>query len=89
MKYEIQGENLPVVICQLADGEAMRTEGGSMVWMTPNMEMRTEGGGLGGGKADGGEALYLNVVVVFKLCAAFFAEFRVARVGVLTRRTDY
>lgn len=30
MKYEIQGGTLPVVICQLADGERMITEGGAM-----------------------------------------------------------
>ena len=37
MKYEIQGGTLPVVICQLADGERMITEGGAMSWMSPNM----------------------------------------------------
>jgi len=63
MQYEIRGGNFPVVICQLADGEAMRTEGGSMVWMTPNMEMRTEGGGLGGmfSKALAGEKMFQNI----------------------------
>ena len=63
MQYEIRGGNFPVVICQLADGEAMRTEGGSMVWMTPNMEMRTEGGGLGGmfSKALAGERMFQNI----------------------------
>ena len=35
MKYEIRGEPMPVVICQLESGEAMITERGSMVWMTP------------------------------------------------------
>lgn len=63
MQYDIRGGNFPVVICQLADGEAMRTEGGSMVWMTPNMEMRTEGGGLGGmfSKALAGERMFQNI----------------------------
>ena len=30
MKYEIKGDNLPVVVCELNDGETMRTESGSM-----------------------------------------------------------
>lgn len=39
MKYEIKGEPTPVVICELSAGESMITEKGSMVWMSPNMEM--------------------------------------------------
>lgn len=45
MKYEIQGGTLPVVICQLADGERMITEGGAMSWMSPNMKMETTSNG--------------------------------------------
>ena len=41
MKYEIQGEPMPVVLCDLEGGESMITEKGSMVWMSPNMEMET------------------------------------------------
>ena len=37
MKYEIKGDSLPVVICQLEAGEQMLTEGGGMSWMSPNM----------------------------------------------------
>ena len=44
MRYEIKGTPFPVVICQLEDGEQMVTERGSMVWMSPNMEMQTHGG---------------------------------------------
>ena len=47
MQYEFKGGVFPVVVCQLADGEKMITEKGSMVWMTPNMELETTGGGLG------------------------------------------
>ena len=39
--YEILGGNLPVVICELAAGETMITESGSMSWMSPNMKMET------------------------------------------------
>lgn len=63
MKYEIKGETLPVVICQLEEGESMITEGGSMAWMSPNMLMETGSNG-GAGKALGrmfaGEALFQN-----------------------------
>ena len=46
MKYEIKGGNLPVVICHLEAGETMITENGSMSFMSPNMEMDTNAGGI-------------------------------------------
>ena len=62
MKYKIQGEPMPVVICELDAGEQMITERGSMVWMSPNMRMETVGGGLGKafGRLFSGEALFQN-----------------------------
>lgn len=63
MKYEIQGETLPVVICTLEKGETMITEGGAMSWMSPNMKMETtSNGGLGKalGRAFAGERLFQN-----------------------------
>ena len=47
MQYELAGGAFPVVICSLQDGEQMITEKGSMVWMTPSIQMETSGGGLG------------------------------------------
>lgn len=44
-KYDILGGNLPVVVCELAAGEAMITESGSMSWMSPNIKMETVSGG--------------------------------------------
>lgn len=44
-KYEILGGNLPVVVCELAAGESMITEKGSMSWMSPNMQMETVSNG--------------------------------------------
>lgn len=44
-KYEILGDNLPVVVCELGAGESMITESGSMSWMSPNMKMETVSGG--------------------------------------------
>ena len=42
MQYQITGETLPVVICQLEEGEQMITEKGSMSWMSPNMLILTQ-----------------------------------------------
>ena len=52
-----------MVVCQLADGEKMVTEKGSMVWMSPNMEMSTSGGGLGTmfSKVFSGESMFQNI----------------------------
>ena len=63
MQYEIKGGSFPVVICQLAAGERMITEGGSMTWMTPNMHMETKGGGIGKmfSKAFSGESMFQNI----------------------------
>ncbi len=63
MKYVIEGEPMPVVICQLEAGEKMITESGAMSWMSPNMKMETNsGGGIGKmfGRAFSGESLFLN-----------------------------
>lgn len=63
MNYSIEGEPLPVVICNLDAGETMITESGAMSWMSPNMKMETTGGGGIGkmlGRAFSGESLFLN-----------------------------
>ena len=64
MEYKIIGEPMPVVECQLSAGEAMKTEAGSMTWMSPNMKMATNTGGGGLGKLFGkmlsGESLFQN-----------------------------
>lgn len=63
MQYKIKGDNLPVVICNLEDGESMITERGSMSWMSPNMKMETtSNGGIGKalGRMFAGEALFQN-----------------------------
>ena len=63
MNYSIEGEPLPVVICNLEEGETMITESGAMSWMSPNMKMETSsGGGIGKvlGRALSGESLFIN-----------------------------
>ena len=63
MKYRIQGEPMPVVICELEAGEKMITESGSMSWMSPNMKMETSAGGVGKaiGRMFSGEKLFQNI----------------------------
>lgn len=63
MRYEIKGGSFPVVVCQLSGGEQMITEKGSMVWMSPNIQMETRGGGLGKmfSKAFAGESMFQNI----------------------------
>ena len=62
MKYNIVGEPLPVVICDVEPGETICTESGSMSWMSPNMKMETTGGGIGKalGRMFAGENLFMN-----------------------------
>ena len=63
LNYEIQGGNLPVVICYPQAGQTLCTESGSMSWMSPNMKMETNTGG-GFKKAMGrffsGDSIFLN-----------------------------
>ena len=64
MRYQIQGDTLPVVICELNPGERMITESGSMSWMSPNMKMETStNGGLGKafGRMFSGEKMFQNI----------------------------
>lgn len=64
MKYEIKGDSLPVVICELENGERMITESGAMSWMSPNMKMETSSnGGVGKvfGRMVSGEKMFQNI----------------------------
>ena len=62
MKYRIEGEPMPVVICDVEAGEKLITENGAMSWMSPNMKMETVGGGVGKmfGRMFSGEAMFQN-----------------------------
>lgn len=63
IKYEIQGGDLPVVICYPQAGQCLKTERGAMSWMSPNMNMSTNaGGGFGGvfGRMVSGESIFMN-----------------------------
>ncbi|MDR1017942.1 MAG: TIGR00266 family protein [Lachnospiraceae bacterium] len=63
MEYQINGGTLPVVICNVKNGETMITEGGGMSWMSPNMVMETStNGGIGKafGRMFSGESIFQN-----------------------------
>ena len=62
MKYEMKGENLPVLLCQLNAGEEMTCEGGSMSWMDDEIQMKTQTGGIGKmfGRMITGENMFQN-----------------------------
>jgi len=63
MQYEIKGGDMPVVICNLTSGESMITEKGAMAWMSPNIRMETNTGGIGKafGRMFSSEAMFRNV----------------------------
>ena len=63
IRYEIEGGNLPVVICYPEPGQTLCCESGAMSWMSTNMKMETNSGG-GAKKVFGrlfsGESLFMN-----------------------------
>lgn len=62
MRYSIEGEPMPVVICDLEPGETIISESGAMSWMSPNMQMETSGGGVGKvfGRMLSGDTMFQN-----------------------------
>ena len=88
MRYEIKGGSFPVVVCELNSGEQMITERGSMVWMSPNMDMETRGGGLGRmfAKAFSGESMFQNIYTargqgMIAFGSSFPGEIRAIEIG--------
>lgn len=88
MRYEIKGGSFPVVVCELENGEQMITERGSMVWMSPNMQMDTHGGGLGRmfAKAFSGESMFQNTYTargqgMIAFGSSFPGEIRAIEIG--------
>ncbi len=63
MQYEIKGDTLPVVVCNLLSGESVISQGGGMTWMSPNMKMETTSGGFGKafGRLFAGDSIFQNV----------------------------
>ena len=63
IRYTIEGNDLPVVICYPEANQTIQSETGAMSWMSPNIRMDTNSGG-GIKKAIGrmfaGESLFMN-----------------------------
>lgn len=63
IRYEIEGGNLPVVICYPEAGQTLCTESGAMSWMSPNIKMDTNSGGgikKALGRMFSGESIFMN-----------------------------
>ena len=65
MTYEICGGSLPVVKIHMEAGEIIQCEKGAMSWMDDEIEMSTEGGGVGKmfGRLITGESAFMNKYV--------------------------
>lgn len=63
LKYQIEGGNLPVVVCYPEPGQTLCSQSGGMSWMSPDIIMNTSTAG-GVKKAVGrllsGESMFLN-----------------------------
>ena len=62
MRYNIEGDSLPIVEVNLDPNETIVTQGGGMIWMSPNLKMETSSGGLGKAfsKMFNGESIFQN-----------------------------
>lgn len=63
MQAKLLGDSLPIVECELKQGETVITEAGGMSWMDDSMTMETStNGGImkGLGRALAGESLFMN-----------------------------
>jgi uncharacterized protein (TIGR00266 family) len=63
LRYTIEGENLPVVICYPEANQTVLSETGAMSWMSPNIRMDTNSGGgikKALGRMFAGESLFMN-----------------------------
>ncbi len=62
MRYNIEGGIMPILEVNLDANETIVTQGGGMVWMSPNLQMETTSGGLGKAftKMFSGESIFQN-----------------------------
>ena len=89
MNYEIQGGNLPVVILHVDAGESIVTESGGMSWMSRNMKMKTQAGGVGKalGRMFAGEHAFQNIYTaeggpgLFAAASSFPGEIRALEIS--------
>jgi uncharacterized protein (TIGR00266 family) len=77
MRYTIQGDSLPVVICTLEPGETMISEAGGRTWMRGNVQTETTSGGGAKkvlGRMFSGESLFLSVYTAHSPAEIAFAS---------------
>ncbi|NLA86050.1 MAG: TIGR00266 family protein [Clostridiales bacterium] len=77
MRYNIQGDNLPVVICNLEPGESMISEAGGRTWYKGNVMTETSSGGGAKkvlGRMFSGESLFLSVYTAQRPSEIAFAS---------------
>ena len=62
MRYEVEGDTLPVLEVILENGESINCEHGAMVWMSNNVKMEAGGGGISKmfSKGISGENIFSN-----------------------------
>ena len=63
LMYEIEGGNLPVVICYPKADQTLCIQRGAMSWMSPNMNMETNSGGgikKALGRLFSGDSIFMN-----------------------------
>lgn len=61
MKYEIKGNDMPVVVVTLNKGESLLTERGAMSWMSEGMRMTTNASKGAFSRLFTGESIFQNV----------------------------
>ena len=61
MKYEIKGNDMPVVVVTLNKGESLLTERGAMSWMSEGMQMTTNASKGAFSRLFTGESIFQNV----------------------------
>jgi uncharacterized protein (TIGR00266 family) len=76
MKYHIEGDSLPVVICQLDPGEAMISESGGRTWARGNVLTEAKSGGARKalGRMFSGESLFMSIYTAQGPCEIAFAS---------------
>lgn len=76
MRYNIQGDSLPVVICNLEPGESMISQAGGRTWYKGTLQTETTSGGAKKalGRLFSGESLFLSVYTAQSPCEIAFAS---------------
>jgi uncharacterized protein (TIGR00266 family) len=62
MNYRIEGNVMEILTMEMEGGEEVYSEAGAMVWMTGNVKMKTETGGVGLvlKRMGSGESIFIN-----------------------------